>query len=195
MNQNIIRQIKRIVITALCSDDEIMESLSLKGGSAIQEFYNVRNKARSSIDLDYSLSQQFEDFEAVKNKIEQILHEEFNKSDFRIIDFDFYENPDPQKVKNIIYTGYKIEFKVISKDLYDNQYKNIKSKRLQAFDIDGRKSFKIEFSNYEFIQESVYKNYENFDVKIYTPEMIVCEKLRALCQQIFEYRKSRLFNF
>ncbi len=68
--------------------------------------------------------------------------------------------------------------------------KNIKSKRLQAFDIDGRKSFKIEFSNYEFIQESVYKNYENFDVKIYTPEMIVCEKLRALCQQTFEYRKS-----
>jgi hypothetical protein len=57
MDINLVSKIKRLVIIALASDDELMESLVLKGGNAIDLAYPPAKKglSRASYDLDYSI--------------------------------------------------------------------------------------------------------------------------------------------
>jgi len=48
-------------------------------------------------------------------------------------------------------------------------------------------TFEIEFSKYEFVEKKEKFNYNGFTIYIYTAEMIVFEKLRAICQQLNQY--------
>lgn len=40
-----LRNIRRIIVTAISSDDYLMEALVLKGGNALELAYNVGNRA------------------------------------------------------------------------------------------------------------------------------------------------------
>lgn len=187
MDTKIIKDIKRIVIRALVSDDEIMEEIVLKGVSAIEEFYNPQNKARASIDIDFSLKEEFKDFEEVQKRVLILLDEEFSRSPYRLLDFNFY--PNPKVIKDKIRSGYKIEFKVVSIDYYSRMPEDKKRLRNYSYTIDTGKTFKVEISSFEFCDGYEYKKFDNYDVKVYTPPMIICEKLRAICQQTPEYKQ------
>ena len=52
-----IEEIKNLVIIALASDDELMETLVLKGGNAIEilEKRHLITLSRASYDLDFSI--------------------------------------------------------------------------------------------------------------------------------------------
>jgi len=186
MDTTVIRDIKHIVIRALVSDDDIMESIVLKGGSAIEEFYNPDNKARASIDIDFSLKDEFEDFDDVSQKVSKLLEDEFAISPYRMLDFVFY--PNPKIIKNKIRSGYKIEFKVVSQEVYARMPEDLKRLRSYSYTIDTGKTFKVEFNSFEYCDGSDYKKIDNYDLRVYTPQMIVCEKLRAICQQTSEYK-------
>lgn len=186
MNRQIIRQIKGIVIRAMITDDDIMDAIALKGGSAIEEFYNINNKARASIDIDFSLTEDFPLFEAVKEKVHQHLEHEFAKSPYRMLDFDFY--PNPKIIKDKMRSGYKIEFKVVSEAVFNRMPADLKKLRKYSITIDTGKTFKVEISSYEYCEGAEYKTFDDYDIKVYTPQMIACEKLRAICQQTREYK-------
>lgn len=47
--------------------------------------------------------------------------------------------------------------------------------------------FSIDISKHEYTIGKVQFELDGFAVYVYTPEMIVCEKLRAICQQMPEY--------
>jgi hypothetical protein len=186
MDTAVIRAIKHIVIRALVSDDEIMEAIALKGGSAIEEFYNPHNKARASIDIDFSLNDEFVDFEDIHTKVHKLLDEEFSSSPYRMLDFSFY--PNPKLIKDKIRSGYKIELKVVSQEVYVRMQEDVKRLRYYSYTIDSGKTFKVEISSYEFCDGCDYKKFDNYDVRVYTPQMIICEKLRAICQQTPQYK-------
>jgi len=50
-----IDEIRKLAIIALFSDDDLMDTLVLKGGNALTFAYNVSNRA--SIDVDVSMGQ------------------------------------------------------------------------------------------------------------------------------------------
>ena len=52
---------------------------------------------------------------------------------------------------------------------------------------DHGKKFPIEISKHEYVDEKVERIVEDLTVFTYSPEMLVAEKLRALCQQLPEY--------
>jgi len=52
-----------------------------------------------------------------------------------------------------------------------------------------RKSNYIQISKFEFCDNKKEHDIEGIRIYLYSPEMIVLEKLRAICQQIPEYRK------
>ncbi|MFC3978353.1 nucleotidyl transferase AbiEii/AbiGii toxin family protein [Belliella kenyensis] len=87
--------------------------------------------------------------------------------------------------------GYKVEFKLIGKGEFDKFNRNIESARRNAIQIHTNNSpiFELEFSKHEYVKGNKDFEYEGFKIRIYTPEMIVFEKLRALCQQLPEYNK------
>lgn len=52
------------------------------------------------------------------------------------------------------------------------------------------KTFYIDISKYEYCESKIPKQFEGLRVYVYSPQMIVIEKLRAICQQMSEYRIS-----
>ncbi len=52
---------------------------------------------------------------------------------------------------------------------------------------DQRRTFTIDLSKYEYTKGKAEAQVDDFAIYVYTPEMIVIEKIRAICQQMPEY--------
>lgn len=181
--------IKRKIIRALVSDDEIMDDIVLKGGSAIELFYNPQNTARFSEDLDFSLKKDFDDLNILRGKIESLLSREFSDSDLTPIDVKLTNqtsrhNPEP-------IPGYVLEMKFITRNKQELAGNNPRkqSKMTEPLAL-GRRQFQIEFSGNEYSEGYSYLEIDNLTIQVYTPAMIVCEKLRAICQQMDEHKTA-----
>lgn len=195
MNINLVNKIKRIAIIALASDDELVETLVLKGGNAIDLAYRPNNStiSRTSYDLDYSIDDgDFnEDENIISNRIEATLRQTYIENDYIVIDYKFLNKP-----KNIreevadFWGGYKVEFKIVDKKIFDESNGNIDKLRKASITLNPSSSpvFELEFSKFEHVGQKVAIDVDGFKIYVYTPEMIVFEKIRAICQQIPEYK-------
>jgi len=68
--------IRKLTITALFSDDVLTEKLVLKGRNAISLVYGFGS--RGSLDLDFSIDQDFEDFTEARTRIYASLADRFS---------------------------------------------------------------------------------------------------------------------
>jgi predicted nucleotidyltransferase component of viral defense system len=195
MNEDLLEKIKKITLIALASDDYLMETLVLKGGNAIQMAYRI-NK-RGSFDMDFSMESDFEDIEDVKNRIFRTLDTTFNEYEYAIFDFEFKEKP-----SNLIgdlqtfWGGYKVGFKICNKsdfaDLKGEINYTLRNKAIPLNPKNRSPKLEIEISKFEYIQNKVPFDLDGYNIFIYAPEMIVFEKMRAICQQNDEY--SEIIN-
>ena len=196
MDIDLINKIKRLAIIALASDDKLVETLVLKGGNAIALAYKHSNETmyRTSYDLDYSIEDgDFEeDICIVSERIKATLTQTFLEHNFAIHDYKFVSKPKKSsKAIGEFWGGYKVEFKVISKQSYDKNLGNIDKIRREsiALNSDFSTIFELEFSKFEYIGNHKAKiDVDGYKIFVYTAEMIVFEKLRALCQQIPDYQ-------
>lgn len=196
MHIDLVNKIKRIAIIALASDDQLVESLVLKGGNAIDLAYRPKSESvsRTSYDLDYSIEDGdfSEDEIEISKRIEATLNQTFLENEFVIIDYKFSNRP--KKIREEIvafWGGYKVEFKVVLKNIYDENKGNIEKLRRGAVPIypDSSTVFELEFSKFEHVGQKVSIEVDGYKIYVYTPEMIVFEKLRALCQQLPDYKE------
>mgnify|MGYP000087180705 CR=1 FL=1 len=79
-----LKEIRRIVIIALFSDDELMEKFVLKGGNALDIIHSIGT--RSSVDVDLSMSGDFADLEDAKKRIFKGLRDRFDAVGFVVFD-------------------------------------------------------------------------------------------------------------
>jgi hypothetical protein len=186
--------IRRTTIIALFSDDELAGMLALKGGNALSLVHGITN--RTSVDLDFSIAQDFPDFSSAKERIFRVLKDRFDSADYVV--FDEKLTPKPRIVGEDFkpwWGGYELLFKLIRKDRYEELLRNKPDKlRIEAMETGpGRKRvFKVDLSKYEYIVGKEEHELDNYSIYVYTPEMIVIEKLRAICQQMAEYTEPRL---
>jgi predicted nucleotidyltransferase component of viral defense system len=74
------------------SDDELLKQLVLKGSNAMALVHQI--SARASVDLDFSLKQDFGgNPEAVQARILKTLSETFRANEFEVFDFKMAERP------------------------------------------------------------------------------------------------------
>ncbi len=196
MDISALNRIKEIAIIALASDDHLVEQLVLKGGNAIAiylaNFNDSGNVSRTSYDLDYSISEgDFkEDIEIISERIKKTLEQTFLENEYVVVDYRFFTKPKKaNEATKDFWGGYKVEFKLIGKREFDSVKGNNDAVRRNAIQIHANNSpiFELEFSKYEHVTGNKDFEYEGFKIRIYTPEMIVFEKLRALCQQLPSY--------
>lgn len=85
--------------------------------------------------------------------------------------------------------GYQIEFKIIEYEKYSGLSDKIESLRRNALVVGNRqkKKIKIDISKFEYCIPKQKYEMDGYTIYVYTPEMIVIEKLRAICQQMPEY--------
>lgn len=187
-------RIKELIIISLFADDELFDKFVLKGGTAlmIQGF-----NARSSMDIDLSLDSEFNDsdLKQIENTLEKNLKETFMRYDYDIIDLEL--NKSPVKIegeKKKFWGGYKLKFKILKKEnveKYDRNEIDIDRLRQLALVVEGtnKKIFTVDISKFEYCEMKEEREIDDFPIYIYTPLMIVYEKLRAICQQQNEYKE------
>lgn len=190
MDRERFRQIKHLAIIALFSDNDLLDMLVLKGGTAL-EFFDLEH--RLSIDLDFSISGKFkQDLSTIRERIEAGLQDTFRQAGYIVFDVRFRERPkrlSPDLAD--FWGGYILEFKVIERERYDQLSDRIDSLRRNATVIGplNKRTFSIEISKYEYCEYKQENELNGFTIYIYPPPMLVCEKIRAICQQMPEYGK------
>ncbi|GGE86020.1 nucleotidyl transferase AbiEii/AbiGii toxin family protein [Priestia taiwanensis] len=189
-----LEEIRKLTIISLFSDDDLMDILVLKGGNALELAYNLNSRA--SMDIDVSMEKDFADFdltiEDVQKKLEKRLNITFEEANYKVFDVKLVERPKAKrKIDDLNWGGYSAEFKVISKADYERIGDNTDQLRRESLAISGdKKVIKIDISKYEFTAPSQETEFHDYFIKVYSPRMIVFEKLRAICQQMKEYTQT-----
>jgi len=187
-----LERIKKLSIIAMFSDDDLMDILVLKGGNAIDIVYGIAS--RSSLDLDFSIATEFKggEMDLMKSRFEKVLNKVFDEAGYRVFDIKFGERPEDSGPKvPPFWGGYRLEFKLIDKIKYAELDNDVQRLRLSAVDVGpgARKTYRIEISKWEYCDGKNAEELDDYTVYVYTPTMIVFEKLRAICQQMPEYSK------
>jgi predicted nucleotidyltransferase component of viral defense system len=188
-----INEIKKLAIIAMFSDDDLMERLVLKGGNALDIVYGI--ESRASMDLDFSMPSDFkpEELTGLRLRLENLLKKVFNENGYEVFDIRFGEKPEvinPNKPPPPFWGGYELQFKVVERRKFAEHKNDLQRLRLSAMDIGpgSKKTLRVEISKWEDCRFKHTHELENYTIYLYSPEMIVCEKLRAICQQMPEYQ-------
>ena len=190
-------KIRKLTIIAMFSaSDTLMNLFALKGGNALNYIYNLDE--RSSIDIDISMENSFEDIGMSLEEVEELLKSSFERTfkenSFKVFDIKLEKRPPVlSKEKEEFWGGYLLTFKVLDYDkwnsLNNNSEKSIEDMRRQAipFTPDFKRKFNVDISRYEYCKDKRLEILDDYAIYVYTPKMIILEKLRAICQQTEEY--------
>jgi hypothetical protein len=184
----LLDQIKIWAVQAMFSDDELLEQLVLKGGNAMALVHRI--SARASIDLDFSLQQDFsENLKDVTARISKTLSERFRANGYEVFDLKLNEQPKQtsEDMKHF-WGGYSVEFKLTTAEMFAKHPKDVASLRRKAVNLGQGTKFLIDISRFEYVTGKQQIEFEDgYLIYVYSLEMIVCEKLRAICQQMPAY--------
>lgn len=185
-----LEKIKRLAVVALFSDDDLLEKLVLKGGNALDLAHRITTRA--SIDLDFSMEESFalDELGGIRQRIEYRLKQTFTPVGYTVFDVELDEKP--ERVTPDVadfWGGYKLEFKLISATKAAELGGKIDSIRRNAIPVGlrNRTRFEVDISKFEYCTGKQEIKFDGYTIYVYTPPMIVCEKLRAICQQMPEY--------
>jgi predicted nucleotidyltransferase component of viral defense system len=182
-----LENIKRTAVKAMFSDDLLLEELVLKGGNAMALIHRL--SSRASVDLDFSLKDDFPGgWEGMVVRIEAVLTKTFRLIGYEAFDIKMEEKPNAvTKDLASFWGGYAIEFKLVGSDHFSEHRGDIAKLRNHAINIGQGKKFLIDISRFEHVDGKEEAELEGYRIFVYSPLMIVCEKLRAICQQMAEY--------
>lgn len=182
--------IKKAIVQGLFSIDELLDKFVLKGGNALSLVYDI--STRASLDIDLSIPDQFDDPLEVESRIEQALKESVSVISLNLFDFKMMERPREVSTELAgFWGGYKVEFKLIEKGKFQEHQHDLDWLRRYSLSVGGSdiRKFEIDISKFEYCEEKRSSTLDGFNIYVYSPTMIVCEKLRAICQQIDSYRE------
>lgn len=189
-----LTEFRKLVVTALFADDQLMDIFVLKGGNALELAYKLGSRA--SVDIDVSMGKDFTDygisFEEVKKKLTYQLNQTFGEHGFNVFDVNFRKKPRRLREDQVFWGGYELEFKIIDSEIYEKNKDDIDALRRNAVVVlEGTQTRKytVDISRYEYVEPSEEQEFNDYIIRVYTPLMIVYEKFRAICQQMGEYKE------
>ncbi|MCU7376165.1 nucleotidyl transferase AbiEii/AbiGii toxin family protein [Paucibacter sp. O1-1] len=182
-----LAKIKRLAVAAMFSDDDLMDELVLKGGNAMALIHKLTS--RQSIDLDFSMARDFEGgVEGVQAKIVRALQQTFRAAGYEPFDLKMAEKPaqvSPELAG--FWGGYDLEFKLAPTEQYEALKQDMDKLRKSALNIGQGTKFSIDISRFEYVEDKEPAEVDGYRIFVYSPTMIACEKLRAICQQMEVY--------
>lgn len=191
-------ELKKQVVIGLFSDDELMHEFVLKGGSAIDLAYGYAT-GRQSLDVDLSMPGDFaaERLTQVEASLKVGLTRYLREKGYVLFDFRFTKKPsNPSGPVPDCWGGYGIEFKLATPENYARFEAEPEALARNALAVGAKGStrFKVDLSKREYCEPKQVFELEGHVIYVYSPLMIVAEKLRALCQKMPEYQYSRAYR-
>lgn len=184
-----LEEVRRRILIALFSDDELMSELVLKGGNALALIYKIGSRA--SVDMDFSIKTAFSDVENTGKRIFAGLQREFNSIGYVVFDEKFEVKP--AKRRDHLpdwWGGYIVEFKLAEQALFEAMRDDLDGLRRQAEELGPlhKRKYTIDISQNEFCEGKVERELDDYVIYVYSLEMMAAEKLRAICQQMPDYK-------
>jgi hypothetical protein len=180
--------IRCLVIIAMFSDDVLFSQLALKGGNALNLVYRLGS--RVSVDVDFSLEQDFPDVDEARDRIFRALKDRFREAGLTVFDEVLLTRPAaPLSTGDEKFGGYEVQFKVMESVKY-GALKDDLDRRRRESEVVGplqQRTFRVQISKYEYCAGKRDMELDDYTIRVYTPEMLAIEKLRAICQQMSEY--------
>jgi hypothetical protein len=183
-------EIKRLTLIGLFSDDELMDTLVLKGGNALDLVYRIA--LRASLDIDLSIERDFDpmQIDRLRDRIAKALKRTFNEGGYEVFDVTLEEKPEVVHPKTPgFWGGYQLEFKLITAEQFRAGHGDLNALRRNAQVVGPRniRTFHVDISRCEYCRGKTPVDIGGYTVYVYTPQMIAFEKLRAICQQTEQY--------
>lgn len=197
MTQSLLRKLKQLAIISLFADDELMEKFVLKGGNAIDIAYNINERA--STDIDVSMEADFDPakLDATRDQLSAALWKTFDDAGYTVFDVTLEKKPamDFPETKEF-WGGYSLFFKILDKPRYQALQGNLASLRRHAIVVGdaNRRKFQVDISKFEFCRPKKSLTLDGYRIYVYTPVMVIYEKIRALCQQTAQYEQVMKLN-
>ena len=105
-------QVRKLTIVALFSDDRLFEQILLKRGNALSLVYAL--SPRTSLDLDFSIENDFADLYDTRNRIFRAIKDRFSSVGLVVFDESFEPKPRvPRPNQQAWWGGYELKFKLI----------------------------------------------------------------------------------
>lgn len=185
VTEDLLETIKKTTIISLFSDDDLLDLLVLKGGNAMDIVHKV--SSRASVDIDLSVDKNF-DYATVWPKVENAIRNGFATKGYLAFDIKMTSKPGkmPDELASF-WGGYLVEFKLISLARAAEIQHHLETMRREAIMLGQGTKFTIDISRHEYTDDKQPHDLDGYTIYVYSPEMIVCEKLRAICQQMEEY--------
>lgn len=182
-----LERIKKLTVTAMFSDDELLDELVLKGGNAMALVHKLTS--RESVDLDFSMRHDFPGgVEGVRRRIEIALQRTFRPAGYEPFDFKMAEKPAQVSADLVeFWGGYAVEFKLVTNAQFAADKETPEKLSRSALSIGQGRKFLIDISRFEYVKDKQQTELDGYRIYVYSPTMIACEKLRAICQQMEEY--------
>jgi hypothetical protein len=179
---------KRLIVVAMFSDQDLTQRFVLKGGNAIDLVHQVGTRASLDVDLSMDLDFAPTELKDIRHRLEKGLHDVFFREGYRVFDVTLEEKP-PSVSPEVagFWGGYSVTFKLIETSQYQAGKASAVSMRRKAIRFGAKGKFEIDISKFEYCQTKQAARIEGCPIFTYTPEMLICEKLRAICQQMPEY--------
>ena len=86
---DMLEEVRRRILIALFSDDELMDALVLKRGNALALIYKVGSRA--SLDMDFSIKNDFDDIDKAGRRIIAALKQELGRAGYVLFDERFWD--------------------------------------------------------------------------------------------------------
>jgi hypothetical protein len=181
--------VKSLAIRAMFLDDYLRTRLLLKGGNFIDLVLKV--SPRSSQDIDFSLDGKFENLPEVRDRIEAALGMVFGAQGFQVFDVELDERP-PELSDEMrpFWGGYRVSFKIVSHKDFE-AFKGQSEQLRRKARVIGKKNstkFEIDISKFEYCKDRETHDLDGTTIFTYSVEAAAVEKIRAICQQMPEYR-------
>lgn len=184
-----IKEIRKLIVVAVFSVDELFEHGVLKGGNALDLVYDV--SPRASFDIDVSLPRDSDSFrELIRVDLKESLNRVFLGNGIEVRGYSVHE-PEKQTRPGLggIGGGYGVSFYLINHESkLKIEYDAVTLTDISANTERKKHPFLIDFSVSEFcelkVDQPIVVEGLEFLIRVYTPEMLVIEKIRALCQSM-----------
>lgn len=185
-----LTEIRTTIIVAVASDDYLQETLVLKGGNALELVHRIGERA--SLDVDFSLEGDFDSPEDVRERLFRALRDRFDSAGYVLFDEEFGPRPS-NRAFGSRWGGYSAAFKLIGKESLRELGGDLDQMRRQAVESgpNHERRFRIEISAFEYCGGKQEADIQHYTCFVYSLDMIVVEKLRAICQQSPKYPQRK----
>ena len=186
-------EMRNTILKAIYSDSDLKETLVLKGGNALK-LYNITD--RSSQDLDFSIKESIRyEKENEGKKLQDLISDAFQQVGFLVVGFEFIEKP-KKRNKDLppFWGGYKISFAIVDTEKYQDKIDLQDPDKMKELSKYGEnlennsKKIEIDLSYDEYVADKKSYDLEGTTIYLYSPLMLVYEKIRASCQQLDYYK-------